>query len=210
MPLTLYAYPPSVYCQIARMALMECGQVAETVEVNPFSDASNIPHPFGQVPVLDHDGFELYETTAILRYLDARFAEGRLTPRDPQAHARMVQVQAIADAHGYWPLVRQVFAHRVSRPAMRLAPDEAEISTGLSKAETVLSALNRIAAERLVLTSPDLTLADIHLAPMIGFFTAASEGNRMLSRFPDLCTWWHHASARDSYRATCPPLPSAL
>ena len=27
-------------------------------------------HPFGRVPVLEHDGYLLYETQAILRYLD--------------------------------------------------------------------------------------------------------------------------------------------
>jgi glutathione S-transferase len=209
MSLTLYDYPPSVYCQIVRMALLECGQDATLVPVDPFADPGDIPHPFGQVPVLCHDGFTLYETTAILRYLDVVFAGGRLTPADLKAQARMGQVQAIVDAHGYWPLVRKVYSHRVFRPMIGLAADEAQIHDGLSKAETVLGALNRIAAEGLVLTGPDLTLADIHLAPMVGFFTAAPEGDRMLSRFPDLCTWWHHASARDSYRATRPDPPTA-
>src|SRR5690349_18185435 len=27
-------------------------------------------HPFGRIPVLEHDGFMLYETQAIMRYLD--------------------------------------------------------------------------------------------------------------------------------------------
>lgn len=201
MALILYAYPPSVYCRIVRMMLHECGQVAEVIEVDPFSGPV-AAHPFNRVPVLDHDGFVVYETAAILSYLDATFANDRLTPTDPRARTRMVQVQAIIDAHGYWPLVRQVFAHRVFRPLEGLAPDEAEIAQGLAAAETVLKALDRIAAEGLVLTARELTLADVHLAPMIGAFAAAPEGARLLAGFPALAGWWGHISACSSYLAT--------
>jgi glutathione S-transferase len=39
-------------------------------------------HPFGRVPVLEHDGFMLYETQAILRHLDRVLPEPGLTPDD--------------------------------------------------------------------------------------------------------------------------------
>ena len=42
-------------------------------------------HPFGRVPVLEHDGFRLYETQAILRYLDRVLPQPALTPSDVQA-----------------------------------------------------------------------------------------------------------------------------
>ena len=38
-------------------------------------------HPLGKVPAIDDDGFVLWETTAILQYLDARYGEGRLIPK---------------------------------------------------------------------------------------------------------------------------------
>jgi glutathione S-transferase len=48
-------------------------------------------HPFGRVPVLEHDGF-IYETQAILRYLDRVLPQPALTPADPKRAARMDQV----------------------------------------------------------------------------------------------------------------------
>src|ERR1700723_1009980 len=48
-------------------------------------------HPFGRVPVLEHDGFRLYETQAILRYLDRVVPMPALTPADPKAAALMDQ-----------------------------------------------------------------------------------------------------------------------
>ena len=54
-------------------------------------------HPFGRVPALEHDGFMLYETQAILRYLDRVLPTPALTPSDPQRAARMDQVMNVND-----------------------------------------------------------------------------------------------------------------
>ena len=54
-------------------------------------------HPFGRVPVLEHDGFRLYETQAILRYLDRVQPDPPLTPADPRQTARMDQVMSVND-----------------------------------------------------------------------------------------------------------------
>ena len=42
--------------------------------------------PFGQVPTLDDDGFAMYESRAMARYIDGKFG-GALTPKDAQARA---------------------------------------------------------------------------------------------------------------------------
>jgi len=41
-------------------------------------------HPFARIPVLEHDGFRLYETQAILRYLDALFPQPEALARTPE------------------------------------------------------------------------------------------------------------------------------
>jgi glutathione S-transferase len=62
-------------------------------------------HPFGRVPVLEHDGFLLYETQAILRYLDRVLPNPPLTPADPARRA---------DGSGdeYWYLFQASPRHR--------------------------------------------------------------------------------------------------
>jgi len=54
-------------------------------------------HPFGRVPVLEHNGFRLYETQAILRYLDRVLPEPSLTPPDVKRAARMDQAMNVND-----------------------------------------------------------------------------------------------------------------
>ena len=48
-------------------------------------------NPFGRMPVMDHGDFTLYETQAIVRYIDRVWPRPALTPEDPRGAARMDQ-----------------------------------------------------------------------------------------------------------------------
>src|SRR5260370_16462383 len=123
MALILHGYRYSVYQRIARLALAEKGVAYQQVEVNPF--APDVPaayralHPFGRVPAMVHDGFALYETAAITRYVDRAFAGPALQPADAKALARMDQIIGVVDAYGYWPLARQAFSPQAFPPPPR-------------------------------------------------------------------------------------------
>ncbi len=208
MELVVYGYRYSVYLRIVRLVLAEKGLTAAHVEVNPFAPDAPNPHPFGRVPMLDHDGFTLYETTAIARYLDEAFPGPALQPSAPEARARMAQAIAITDAYAYWPLVRQVFAHAVFRPAIGEPPDPATIADGMAAAPRVLAALDAIAAGGLTLsphTPPDL--AALHLAPMLAAFLQAPGTAPLLAGAPHLQAWWQTMATRPSLAETDPGLP---
>ena len=206
MSLVLHGYRYSVYNRIARLALAEKGVAYDRVEVNPF--APDMPasylalHPFGRVPTLVHDGFTLYETGAITRYVDRAFAGPALQPTDPQTLARLDQIIGIVDAYAYWPLVRQVFSQRVFRPRVGQPGDEAEIARGLQASIKVLAALESLVGD-------GVTLADLHLGAMIAYFVRAPEGRQALQHYPRLSQWWARLSARPSFAATEPGLPDA-
>ncbi len=212
MALTLIGYRYSVYLRIVRMVLAEKRLRATLVEVDPFSRP--LPegyldlHPFGRVPVLEHGPFRLYETTAITRYLDEALPGPVLQPEDARDRARMAQVIAIADAYAYHPLVRQVFAHLLFGPREGRAPDLAAVAEGLAAAATVLGSLERIAAEGRVLRGDAVTLADLHLAPMIAAFAMTAPGAAMIEGHPALARWWAAMRLRPSLAATDPGLPS--
>jgi len=213
MALVLHGYRYSVYVRIARLALAEKGVAYDQVEVNPF--APDVPaaylalHPFGRVPTLVHDDFALYETGAITRYLDRTFAGPALQPDQPRALGRMDQIIGVVDSYGYWPLVRQVFSHRVFRPAIGQPADEAEVGRGLAGAAKVLAALEVLAAPDAFLVGPALSLADLHLGAMLAYFAAAPEGAALLRNHPRLAAGWGRLSRRPSFAATDPGLPNA-
>jgi glutathione S-transferase len=213
MPLVLHGYRYSVYVRVARLVLAEKGVAYDRVEVNPF--APDVPaaylalHPFGRVPTLVHDDFALYETGAVTRYLDRTFAGPTLQPDQPRALGRMDQIIGVVDSYGYWPLVRQVFSHRVFRPAIGQPADEAEVGRGLAGAAKVLAALEVLAAPDAFLVGPALSLADLHLGAMLAYFAAAPEGAALLRNHPRLAAWWVRLSRRPSFAATDPGLPNA-
>lgn len=211
MAVTLHGYRYSVYLRIVRMALHEKGVPHGHVEVDPFADP--IPpeylalNPFGRVPTLVHDGFVLYETAAITRYVDETFEGPPLQPETPRERARMTQIIAVLDSYGYWPMVRQVFSQRIFNARLGRTPDEAVIALGLAESGEVLAALEDLAGGGPFLVGDNLTLADLHFAPMLAYFTAAPEGAAALADYPRLSFWWNVARDRPSLKATEPGLP---
>ncbi|MEM8630792.1 MAG: glutathione S-transferase family protein [Pseudomonadota bacterium] len=209
--ITLTGFRFSVYTRIARVILLEKKVAFDYAEVNPFGDlpAADLARlsPFGLVPVLSHGARSIYETSAIGRYLDASFSASRLTPTAPFAAARMTQVIAVLDNHGYRPMIRQVFAHRVFRRAAGAESSAEEISEGLKKAKPVLAALSDIVTEGEVLDGRSVTLADCHLAPMMAYFCAAPEGAALLDGYPPVAEWWARMKTMPSLLETDPGLP---
>ncbi|MBN1238331.1 MAG: maleylacetoacetate isomerase [Gammaproteobacteria bacterium] len=96
----LYSYYRSSAAYRARIALNLKGCAYELVPVHLIRDggAHRRPdylgvNPQGLVPALDDDGTIVTQSLAIVEYLDARFPEPRLIPRDPAERAR---VQSLA------------------------------------------------------------------------------------------------------------------
>ncbi|APE42143.1 hypothetical protein BOO69_01005 [Sulfitobacter alexandrii] len=191
-PFELIGFRYSVYTRIVRIALIETGTDASYLEVDPFSDSPALERftPLGLVPVLRHGDFTLTETAAILRYLARVTGTDRLMPRDPRALARMEQVMGVADTSLYWPLVRQVFSHGFFAPQMGEPYDPEQVTAGLEAGRNGLRLLDGIAEEGLVLRGDAMTLADLHLAPMIDYFTRVAAGAEMLASHPALSAWW--------------------
>lgn len=193
----------SVYVRIVRLALEEKGIDYELAPVDVFA-AEGIPgwyfehHPFGRIPAFEHDGFRLFETSAITRYVDEAFDGPALQPADARARARMNQIIGMLDAYGYRAMVWDVAVERLEKAT----PDEALIAAGLGQAETVLRVLTSLKAAGPWLLGEQLTLADLHAAPIIGYFLKVAEGRKLLAEFPDIQGWWDGIAARQSFART--------
>jgi len=205
----VYGAAYSVYVRAVRLTLEEKGVGYRLEEVDVFAPggppASHLArHPFGRIPAFEHDGFQIYETGAIARYIDEAFPGPPLQPADPRARARMNQAIGALDSYGYRTLVWDVFVERMPAPAQGRAPDEARIAAALPRADACLAALEAIAGDGPYLAGSALTLADLHGAPMFDYFRRASEGAALLSRHPRLARWLSLMEERPSFAATAP------
>lgn len=209
MSVELIGYRYSVYLRIARLVLEEKAVPFTHVEVDPFAGAPDwylALHPFGRVPTLRHGDFVLYETSAIARYVDAAFAGVALVPEEARAAGRMQQVIGIVDSYGYRPMVRQVFSHAVFRPRAGAVGEAGEIAAGLEASAGVLRALEGLAGDAW-LVGERISLADLHLGPMMAYFVTAPQGAAMLGGYPRLSAWWERMRVRPAMVASDPGLP---
>jgi glutathione S-transferase len=196
----LYGADYSVYVRIARMALEEKGAGYELVPLDIFA-AEGIPawylehHPFGRIPAFEHDGFRLFETSAIARYVDEIFDGPALQPADARGRARMTQITGMLDAYGYRAMVWDVAVERLEKAE----PDASLIAAGLEQAETVLKVLTALKTQGQLLLGDQLTLADLHAAPIIAYFVKVAEGRDLLARFADIRDWYARIAARPSF-----------
>ncbi|ESZ27746.1 glutathione S-transferase family protein [Mesorhizobium sp. L2C084A000] len=199
----VYGAEYSVYLRIVRLVLAEKGIDYELVPVDVFA-AEGVPawyfehHPFGRIPAFEHDGFRLFETSAIARYVEEAFDGPTLQPADARGRARMGQIIGMLDAYGYRAMVWDVAVERLEKEA----PDEALIASGLRQAETVLGVLTSLKAPGPWLLGDQLTLADLHAAPIIAYFLNVAEGQGLLARFADIQDWYARIAARPSFVRT--------
>jgi glutathione S-transferase len=160
-------------------------------------------HPFGRVPVLEHDGFMLYETQAIQRYLDRILPTPPLTPADPKAAARMDQVMNINDWYLFNGVNSVIGFHRIVAPRlMGATPNEEAIAAAMPKGHMVFKELARLLGTHPFFAGDDLSLADLLVAPQLIFLTQVPEWAPLSEGLPNLVEWAERMNARPSFKAT--------
>ena len=207
----LYGAAYSVYVRIARLALVEKGVAYRLEEVDIFAEGGPpadylARHPFGRIPAFEHDGFRLYESGAIARYVDEAFPGPALQPAAPKARARLNQAISVLDSYAYRTLVWDIYVERMRAAENGRVTDEAKIAAALPRAETCLSALEVLMAEGPWIAGPALSLADLHAAPIFAYAGLAPEGRDLLARHAALRRWWERIARRPSMAATRSPL----
>jgi glutathione S-transferase len=164
-------------------------------------------HPFGRVPAIRHGDFLLYETQAILRYIDATFPGRALQPREPQAIGRMSQVIGINDWYLFPKVARVIVFERIVGPVLfAKTPDEAAIAAALPDAQLCLGELDRLLGDQSYLAGDEFSLADVLLAPQVYYLAATPEGASILAGTA-LRAWLDRVGERPSMQATLPPEP---
>jgi len=201
----------STYVRSALIALEEKGADYEVHEVNILEGAHQTPehlarHPFAKVPAFSHDGFDLYEGSAILQYVDAGFPGPSLQPDDAKAKARMHQVIGIIDSYAYPAFITQIVIPRVVVPMMGGETDEAAVKVALPQAEKCVNALNQLVGGKKFMAGTALSLADIHLIPVYDYLSQTPDGESLLTNAAGLRRWWDGVKDRDSVTKTRPQL----
>ncbi|WP_017302133.1 glutathione S-transferase family protein [Nodosilinea nodulosa] len=201
---TLYGPALSTYVRTVRMVLAETNTPYDLKPVDIFSDrdpAYLAKNPFGKVPTLEIDGEALYETCAIVEYLDTVAGDRAFTPTDAMGQARMRQIMAIVDSYLYAPAIGTITIQRLIVPSQGGQPDEAAVAAATPKVKTALEAIEAIAPCSPYLLGEAITLADFYLLPIMVYLSKTPELAAATSQTPKLKDWWASLSQRPSLLA---------
>lgn len=203
----VYGAAMSPYVWSVRLTLAEKGVAHDLVSVgiDEFkSEAHLARHPFGKIPAFEHDGFVLYETQAIMRYVDEAFPSAPLQPIEVQPFARMNQIMGVVDNYLTPCLLADVIFQRMVAPLLGRATDETAVSAALPKVRHCLGEIARLAGDQEFLAGDTVTLADLMAIPQISYFKKFPEGTAQLAELPALAAWVNRMEVRQSVQVTRP------
>ena len=197
----LHYHPLSTFSRRVRIALIEKQILYEAVIVDLAKGKHKEPaylalNPYGRVPTLEEDGFILYESTAILSYLEATHPAPPLLPAE-------VRQRALADMHmKLCDLQLMRHAGTIIFPK-RFLPKErwnaAAMAEAKAEIEKHLAILDRQLAGKQYLVAEQFSLADICYIPGIEFLPLME-----IAPPPAVAAWRERLLARPSAIETKP------
>jgi glutathione S-transferase len=151
-------------------------------------------NPTGLVPMISDDGFDLWESNAIVRYLGARYGAGRLWPEDPAS-------RAVADKWmdyqlgTVFPAFKGALLGLVRTP--KVDRDPAAIAASVRATAEALTTLDGELEGRKFVAGDALTVGDIALGPTVYRWL-----NLEIERpsLPNLEAWHVRLAERPAYR----------
>ena len=206
----VHGIPGSPFLRSVLATLEEKGAPYRLQMLNPGEhrgEAYRRLHPFSRIPAVQHGDFTLYESQAILRYVDAVADGPALQPKAPRAAARMNQLMGINDWY-FFPQVGVpvVFQRLVGPVILGVTPDEAVIAAAQPDAANCIRVINEFLGDQPFLAGEALSLADLLLFPQLEYFGQCPEGRALIGG-TRLDGWMQRMAARPSMQATLPPEP---
>ncbi|KIJ66149.1 hypothetical protein HYDPIDRAFT_174824 [Hydnomerulius pinastri MD-312] len=205
MVLKLYGFPQSTCTRLVALVCKEKEIQYDLTVINLSKGEQKAPafkerQPFGQIPYIDDDGFYLYESRAISRYLVKKYPnQGTpgLIPTDPQAEALFEQA-ASTEYSNFNNYASSIVFERVFKARRGLKADEAKVDENLATLNAKLDVYEVILGKQKYLAGDNVTLADLFHLPYGSMLFAADCGNVITSR-PNVARWWKDISNRPAW-----------
>jgi glutathione S-transferase len=199
----LYGHPMSTCTRKVLCTLAEKGQKADFVLVDIMKGDGKQPdhlarQPFGQVPAIDDDGFQLYESRAIIRYLDAKLPGAQLSPSDLKGRATMDQWLSVEQSN-FTPAAMKIIWNLFFNPMMGKPSDDKLVEESIGTMNRALDVMQARLDKSAFLAGDQFTLAEISFAPYIEYLAQTKAISHVNDR-PAVAKWWKNVSGRKSWQ----------
>jgi len=151
-------------------------------------------NPNGRIPTVDDEGFVLWESNAIVRYLCRRYGAGSLLPEDEPQRAVADQWMEWCKTTPYPDYIELFWAMVRTEPAYR---DPAVIAARNQSLVKALKILDAHLTDRAYVAGDRLTMADIPLGPMAYRYFSLEVDRPEL---PNMTAWYERLCERPAFR----------
>jgi glutathione S-transferase len=198
----VYGHPMSTCTRKVLTTLAEKGHEAEFVIVDIMKGEQKLPEalarqPFGVIPALEDDEFVLYESRAIMRYLDEKLDGPKLIPTEPRARASMEQWLSVEQSY-MSPKAMVIIMNNMFGPMMGKTPDTEAVNKAKESLSTTLDIADKGLARQDFFGGKTFSIADISWMPYVQYLFGAKEGEMITGR-ANLGAWWQRVSTRPSW-----------
>lgn len=195
----------STYTRVVRMVCEEKAIDYTLTEVWIGAPELAAIHPFGKMPVLRHDGVELFESKAIATYLDRLFPAPFVLPSDPRLLALTEQWVSLVNTLIDRTIIRTYLFAYIAPGTPDETPNRAAIESVMPALREQVAVLDKAVAATGHLVGDQFTLADINLMPLLHRLKIPPEGAAALAAAPHLAAYYDRHASRPSFRRTRPP-----
>ena len=201
----VYGHPMSTCTRKVLMTLAEKGARADFVLVDIMKgEGHSAEHlarqPWGQVPVFeDDDGWQLYESRAICRYLDEKLPGPKLTPADLRQRADMERWVSIETSNFTAPAMKIIYQLLFGK-FMGKEPNLELVEEGRKGVRRAVGVMDRQLENHNFLIGDGLTLADIFFMPYIEYLAMCGELG-LITDSARVAAWWNRISERPTWHA---------
>ncbi|KAK7060440.1 hypothetical protein VNI00_001205 [Paramarasmius palmivorus] len=220
MVLKLYGSRLTTASPRVEVVLIEKKIPYEFIEVNLFPDvaehktvAYKEKHPFGKVPYIDDDGFILFESRAICRYLETVY-DGygmKLSPSTSDVRATALFEQAVSiETTEFEPSAIKA-GHMLIDILLGIPFNQADFDVAIAGLSEKLDGYEAILGKHRYLAGDikELTLADLFHLPYGAWVTQAGS-NILSTKGPNVARWWNEISTRESWKQVQDMVPDVL
>ncbi|MFM6993048.1 MAG: SRPBCC domain-containing protein [Rhodoferax sp.] len=203
--ITLLGDARSSYTRTARMALAEKNVAYTLKSAGPHTPDILAVHPFGRIPGLRDGDICIWETAAILNYLDECFDTGTsLRPGSIMERTRAAQWVSAVNSYLYDTMVRRYVLQVLFPKGEGGKPDGAVVGAALGEMPAQFAALDAAYAKGPYLAGNGFSGADLFLAPILAYVQAFPEGGQLMAGYPNLMRGQALVRERASFKATNP------
>ncbi len=203
-PFEIFGAAQSVYVRATRLAFEEKGVAYALTPASPHSPPIVALNPFGKIPAMRHGAVTLFESLAIMFYVDRVCSGPRLIPDDALLSAQVMQWACAINTSVFPSVVGYMQAHAFPKGADG-KPDRDVVGALFPAVRKSIAVLDGAVAGTGFIAGTAFSIADMYLMPILAYLRTFPESGAALAESAHLSRYFARHETRESFVKTTPP-----